>query len=84
MQPPRRRTVVTGMTGGMDGNFKLASKFTLGEDGRLLALHAYINGAGGGLSRAQFSEETSAGVWCRSAPRQPRLHFSRNPTAGVR
>lgn len=38
----------TGWSAGMSTDAKRASKFTLSENGRLVALHAYLDGLGGG------------------------------------
>ena len=47
-----KTAIGTGMS-MLDGDFKRASKFTLGQNGRLVALHAYLDGAGSGIGASQ-------------------------------
>jgi hypothetical protein len=47
-----KATIGTGMS-TLDGDFKRASKFTLARDGRLVALHAYLDGGGSGPGASQ-------------------------------
>ena len=47
-----KTTIGTGMS-MLDADFKRASKFTLSQNGRLVALHAYLDGAGTGVGASQ-------------------------------